>query len=152
MNQDYNSMLMGGGGRGFKFATEGDSVSGFITNIDQRQMTDIKDGSPQTWPDGNPKMQLVISLETILAEDDNDDGIRRVYCPIPSAMQKAIADAVRKAGRPGIEIGGRLAIQFTHTAEPKTRGFSGQKQYKARYEGAVVSMESDRTDEEDVPF
>jgi hypothetical protein len=67
---DPNAFLMGGGGRSAKFATIGDKIDGEITATEVTQQTDFTDGTPKTWPDGNPMMQLVITLQTDEREDD----------------------------------------------------------------------------------
>lgn len=148
---DYNDLLMGQGGRSAKFEKVGDVVVGTICRVETRQRTDMDTGQLMTWQDGNPRMQLVIQLLTEEQEDNDDDGIRNLYVPIPSAMQKAIADAVRRSGQHGIGEGGKLGVKYTSTAEPTRRGFNGQKLYTAKYEPPVVSVETDR-EEEDEPF
>jgi hypothetical protein len=142
MTTDYNSMLMGGGSRGAKFEHEGAFVTGFIKDIDQRQRTDMKDGHLLTWPDGNPQMQLLIVLETELQEDEEDDGQRTVYVPIPSNIQNAIKSAVQKMGERGIGIGGKLRVKYVSTEAPKQRGFNGAKVYEAQYKPPVVSLDA----------
>lgn len=153
MTTDPNSLLMGSGGRSAKFENVNDKVSGSIMRVETRQRTEMGTGSPMTWPDGNPKMQLVIQLLTELSEDEDDDGMRNLYVPVPSAMQRAIADAVRATGQHGIAEGGRLVVQFTSTKAPEVRGYSPQKLYRARYEAPTVSVEntSGHTEEDDFP-
>lgn len=146
---DPNALLMGSGGRSAKFETVNDKVSGTIMRVDTRQRTEMGSGTPQTWPDGNPKMQLVIQLLTDGQDDEEDDGMRNLYVPIPSAMQKAIADAVRSTGQRGLGEGGILAVQFHATKAAETRGYSPQKLYRARYDPPTVSAENTSGHEED---
>ncbi len=154
MTNDYNTMLMGGGGRSAKFENKGDKVEGTIMRVDTRQRTEMGSNALMTWPDGNPKMQLVIQLLTEQQEDEEDDGMRNLYVPIPSQMQKAIADAIRGTGARGMGEGALLAIQFHDTKPPATKGYSPQKLYRARYEPPTVSAEntSGHEDDEDIPF
>lgn len=154
MTNDYNDLLMGGGGKSAKFEAIGDTVIGLVFRVDRRQRTEIGSGALMTWPDGNPKMQLVITMLTEEHEDADDDGMRNLYVPIPSQMQKSIADAIRKTGQQGIGINGKLGVKFTRTEEPKTRGFSPQKIYSASYAAPEVSAEAFGHEEEDfdLPF
>ena len=145
MTQDVNSFLMGGGARSAKFENEGDVVIGYITNSEVRQQTDMKTGVALTWDNGDPRMQLIITLETESRDDDDDDGLRTLY--VRGQMQKAVAEAIRKVGERGLSNGGKLAVKFMSTAAPKTKGFNGAKQYVAKYEAPVTRIE----DEED-PF
>jgi hypothetical protein len=154
--QDVNALLMGSGGRSAKFEQAGDTIIGLIARVETRQMTEIGSGALRTWPDGNPRMQLVIQLQTDWQTDEEDDGLRNLYVPIPSQMQKAIADAVRKTGEHGLGHNGKLGIKFVRTEKPKTKGYSGQKIYSASYAAPVVSAEDDglhaADDDDDSPF
>ena len=148
MNQydEANRFLMGTGGRSALFKNVGDRVSGFITTMAVREQTDL-DGNIRTWDDGKPRMQLVVTLLTEQHDDDDDDGMRRLY--VRGQMTKAVQDAVRKAGRRGLEEDGRLAVEYVGDAEPQKRGFSGAKQYRARYEPPQTAVPDD---DESVPF
>lgn len=154
MNQDVNALLMGGSGRSAKFETLGATVVGFVQHVDKRQQTAIGSGEPLVWPDGNPRNQLVIQLQTEERDGDDDDGIRNLYVPIPSAMRSAIADAIRRAGAKGIETGMKLGVKFTGQEPPKVKGFSPQKLYTAKVEVPVQSVSLDEMgapDEDDAP-
>lgn len=151
---DYNSMLMSTGGRSCKFEAIGDTVEGTIMRIDSRQRTEMGTGVPMTWKDGNPKMQLVIQLLTEQQEDDEDDGMRNLYVPIPSALQAAIAEAVRTAGQRGVGEGGVLKVQHHGTKAAEVKGYNPQKLYRARYVAPTVSVENTGgySDEDALPF
>jgi hypothetical protein len=133
-----NAFLMGGGAKSAKFENEGDKVVGTITSMEVRQQTDIKTGAPLTWPNDDPMMQLVVTLNTDERDDEEDDGARTLY--IKGQMKKAVQDAVRKSGARGLAEGGRLGVKFISTAAPKQRGFNGAKQYAAQYEAPVVQV------------
>jgi hypothetical protein len=145
---DPNAFLMGGGAKSAKFDNEGDKVVGTILDMQVKQQTDIKTGSPRTWDNGDPMMQLVVTLQTDARDDEDDDGQRTLY--VKGQMQRAVQDAVRKAGARGLAEGGRLGVKFVSTAEPKQRGFNGAKQYAAQYEAPVVQVSADYGDDE--PF
>jgi len=131
----YNaSDFMGGGGRSAKFNSIGDMAVGEIIRIDSRQRTELGSNVLLTWPDGNPKMQFVITLDTgAEPEDEEDDGLRNVYVPKPSQMLSEIARAIRAAGGREPEVGGKLAIKFTTEKPSATKGYNAQKIYKASY-------------------
>lgn len=138
---DYNDMLMGsGGGRSASLKDDGDAVDGVIQRIETRQRTDFDTGKPMTWEDGNPRMQLVVTLATAEREDNDDDGMRNLYVPIPSDIQSAVADAVRKAGQRGLGEGGRLWVKHVSTDEPTRKGRNGTKRHTAKYEAPTVPV------------
>lgn len=131
---NINDFLKGGGvPGGFKKEDPvGKVCKGLIIDLDVRQAIDFDTQKPAVWEDGNPQMNLVITLQT---EDrdpaiTNDDGKRALYAKKPSAMLRAISDAV---GDGQLALGGMLAVQFTETLPPKRAGLSGQKLFKAEY-------------------
>lgn len=134
-----DDFLMGGGGAPTaSFLTVGTTVRGRITERPTvQQQRDMKTGENKFWPDGNPMMQLVITLQT--DEHDHtlpdDDGRRRLF--VKGQMKNAVADAVRAAGAPGLEVGGVLAVTFTHELPATQRGFNPPKQYAATYTPAA---------------
>ena len=113
-----NDFLMGSGTPTAKFPTIGSSVSGVIVDEPEvRQQTDFDDGSLLFWDDGNPRMQLVIRLQTDLRdpEVENDDGVRALY--VKGQNVKTLREAIKSAGRDGVEPGGWLAAQYTHDGQ-----------------------------------
>lgn len=149
MNQDVNAYLFGGGGKAASFENIGDKVSGTITNVELQQQTDLEENKPLFWDNGQPRMILVITLETDLRDDEEDDGIRRLYAKggkfetetgSGKAMKDAIADAVKAAGAKSIDEGGQLAIGHTGLAKKKTRGHNAAKLFTAQYKPPTTSV------------
>lgn len=138
---DANSFLMGGGGAPTaKFPTPGTTVGGRITEPPQvEQQRDIQTGEKKFWSDGNPMMQLVVTVQTDQRDPsiEDDDGRRRIF--VKGVMKNVVADAVRATGARGLEVGGQLHVTYTHDGTPKQRGFSAPKQYAARYVPAAQS-------------
>jgi hypothetical protein len=136
---DANSFLMGGGGAPTaKFPQPGVTVGGRITETPKvEQQRDIQSGEAKFWNDGNPMMQLVVTVQTDQRDPsiEDDDGRRRIF--IKGQMKNAVADAVRQAGAKGLEVGGTLHVRYTHDGEQKNRGFSPPKQYAAKYTAAA---------------
>jgi hypothetical protein len=157
MMQDTNDFLFGGGGKAAKFDNIGDTVEGTITDCVINQQTDMETNQPLTWPDGSPRMQLVVTLQTTERTDDNDDGVRRIYAKggryevasgAGTSMKDAIADAVRKSGAPTLIEGGTLKVGYSGEGKKTNRGFSAPKLYRAVYTAPVKSVDaSDLWDE-----
>jgi hypothetical protein len=112
----------------------GTTVMGIITDAVKRQKTDPKDGSPKTFPDGNPQMQVVITIKTTLRDpaDPDDEGLRRLYAS--GSMQKAIGQALVKAKAPGLEQGGVIAVKFTGLGVASGPAMNPPKLYSATYQ------------------
>ncbi|WP_309049271.1 hypothetical protein [Streptomyces sp.] len=132
---DANSFLMGGGGAPTaKFPTPGTVVGGRITEPPKvEQQRDIQSGEQKFWGNGDPMMQLVVTVQTDQRDPaiEDDDGRRRIF--VKGQMKNAVSDAVRQAGARGLEVGGTLHVRYTHDGEQKNRGFSPPKQYAAKY-------------------
>lgn len=135
INTDPNALLMGGG-KSFGFEAIGDKIAGTVVSAEASQQTDMDTGQPATWPDGKPKMQVVVTLQTELDEEPGDDGQRRVYLKgsKPTSSMGAVKAAIKAAGASGIEVGGKLQIAYTGDGEPTKRGWNAPKQYAAKYE------------------
>lgn len=134
-----HDFLMGGGTVSAKFPTIGTSVTGTICRQPEvTQQTDITTGEPKFWPDGRPRQQLVVHLQT--AERDpaviNDDGVRTLY--IKANMHKAVREAVRRSGAL-LEVGGTLTVTYTGDDAPTQRGMNAPKLYSASYVGAPAA-------------
>ncbi len=117
-----------------KFEKIGDTVKGVIMSCTVSQCRDIATGQPTFWPDGNPKTQMLVDLETEdRSEDiDDDNGYRRLYAKRPSAMLKAIIEALGTT-RPSQSIGGTLVVKYSQNGVAKKAGFNKPKLYVAKY-------------------
>ena len=132
---DPNALLMGGG-KSFSFETIGDKVSGVVVAAEAAQQIDMDTDQPAVWPDGKPKMQVIVTLQTELDEEAGDDGQRRVYLKgsKPTTSMGAVKAAIKAAGASGIEVGGKLQLAYTGDGEPTKKGWNAPKQYAAKYE------------------
>jgi hypothetical protein len=122
-----------GGAPAVKFEKVGDTVTGVIVDLEKRQQTDYKTKELLTWPDGKPRWQLAVTLQTN-CNDADDNGLRRVY--VKGQMVGAIAKALREAGErveDGLSVGATLTIVYTGDGEAKN-GLNPPKLFAAKYE------------------
>jgi hypothetical protein len=143
MTNPADQFLLGSKTRSASFETIGDTVTGVILSTAVQQQTDIHSGAPLSWDNGDPRMQLVVRLQTSLREepDENgipDDGVRAVYVKGSKktgtrSMHDAVATAVRQAGGKGLEEGGTLTVTFVGEEPPSQRGLSPRKLWEATY-------------------
>ena len=108
----------------------GTSVEGEIVEIRAEQQTDFTTGEPLYYPNGKPKPQVVIHLQTTLQDPDRvgDSGIRGVYVKGYNIGQLRLA--CRQAGvgdHPN--VGDHLKATFARTQPAKTRGYNDAKIY-----------------------
>ena len=132
---EADKWLLGGGTPWAKFETYGDTVTGTIAETPTvRNQRDMDTGEEARWPDGSVITEMVIILAT--SERDpaiEDDTGRRQFVVNSAGKKQALRDAVGKARVRGLAVGGTLTVRYTHDAEPKKRGYRGQKQYAATY-------------------
>lgn len=147
MSTNANDFLLGGGSASAKFEFINDTITGTITNQEVRQQTDIGNGEPLTWPNGDPRMQLVVTLQTDLRDDDDDDGLRSLYVkgskkPGSKSLHDAVAGAVRNAHAKGLQDGGTLTVTYVGDEPSSTRGFNPRKLYEATYKAPDKAAQS----------
>ena len=127
-----------------KFVAYGDSYSGRITAMTERQQTNI-DGKPLSFDDGSPRMQWVITL--MQASGDSvaiyaKGGKFKAKTGKGESMLSAIGSAVRAAGAGSVDVGGELAVAFTGESEAQP-GRSPAKLYTAQYKAPTTTIPVD---------
>lgn len=112
-----------------KNQTVGETRTAMITDTPfVQQVRDYQSGDPQTWPDGNPKNQLVIPVTTDTGiEGADDDGRRSIYVKGWGKQQRALFDAVKQAGKSSpseaLTVGTNITVTYVKDAPTKT-GFN----------------------------
>ena len=130
--------LAGGGGvPSLRFPTIGTKYTGVVVEAPAIvQSRDFESGEPATWPDGNPKMAVVIQL-TVDGEE------RSLWAAKPSALFKSLQEAQRQAGS-RIIPGGKLEVEF-NAEEPnkKNARLNPTKLYRVLYTPPVAGGKPD---------
>lgn len=137
-NDAYGLLLGGGGAPSAKWPNVGDVVRGTITSEPEaKQATDMQ-GNPKTWDDGNPIMEVVITIQTDERDPsiEDDDGKRRLF--LGGNKLKAVREAIKESGHTGSIVGGTLAIQYTGDGTAKQRGFNPPKLFTAKFKAPAV--------------
>jgi hypothetical protein len=131
---ELDDLFTGGGAPAASFAAIGDSISGTIVNAEARQQTDFDSGEPLTWDNGDPRMEVVLTLSTKLRdpEIEDDEGERRLFCR--GQMLTAMRGAVKKAKDKKPRIGGRITVTYSEDGEQKKKGFNKPKLFTVVYE------------------
>ena len=128
----FNDLFSGGSTSAFnKNSVVGETVSGPIVSAVQRQVTDYVTKAPETWDNGDPKLQAVITIKTDLRVDENDEGNRSIYIKTWGLDKQALIAAVQAAGfadvNSALAPGNIFTASFTGT-QPSKYG-SDQKIY-----------------------
>jgi len=111
----------GGGAPVFSFPTLGDSISGVVTSVEQRNDS-LPDGTTKTWPDGSPMKVFIFTLDT-------DSGPQRIF------VRGNMVTAIREAAGGQSTIGKLLTVKH-HALGDKKPGKFPAKLYKAKVEEA----------------
>lgn len=110
--------------KGAKFEQPGTSVSGIIENVTANQIRDFKSRQPKFFDDGQPQMQVLVTINTGVTDPmvEDDDGRRTVYIKGFGLQRRAWLQALHNAGlRKAAEVrpGDRFTATFTGFGEAK---------------------------------
>jgi len=126
-----------GGAKAAKFEDRayGSVIGGeIVADPVMRQQRDYETDELMTYPDGNPMMQMLITVQAQPATEE-DDGQRTFY--VKGQLKQAVGEALRKAGEKVPRRGGFLWVKYV-SDEPVTlkngkRG-NDKKIHAAKYE------------------
>lgn len=122
-----------GGGPALKFPVKGTSWTLTLTEEPEvTQQTNFDSGELEFWPDGKPKMQMILrgTVPANQREDDEDDGERRLF--VKSGLVKALRQAMRTAKVKAPAPGGVLTVVYVKDGPKPARGYPA-KVYEASY-------------------
>ena len=148
----FNIGEIASGGKAFPFEEIGDKVVGTIKLIERRQQTSFENNTPLFWDNGDPRMLTYVELETDLRDDDDDDGVRALYCKGGNfeaaegqglSAERAIVEAAKKAGLKEIDQGAKLSVAFTGRGKATTRGYQPPKLFTMKLEAPKASVAVD---------
>lgn len=131
---DANSLIMGSSIPSATFIEIGTVHEGTIAGLNVQQARVFGKQELAFWPDGQPKMQAVVTIRTQERDEsiENDNGVRRLYVS-SKGMKDAIAAAIKKAGADGLAVGGTLGIKYVRNGEGQNAA-NPPKVYAAKYE------------------
>lgn len=129
---NQTSDFFSGGSPSCSFKNIGTAHGGKIIAFKESQQTDVETGEPECWPDGNKKMQLIITLQTDERNPDidEDDGQRKMYVKMPGGIFSAIKKAL---GKNKFSTGGNLWVKYVRDGERLKKAHNPPKEYEARY-------------------
>ncbi|GAA4741898.1 hypothetical protein [Gordonia alkaliphila] len=113
---DLDAAFEGGGTvSAFNADTEpGTVVSGIVLSVIMRQARDFHTGDPATWPDGKPKREVVVTIET-------EHGERNVYIQTWGRAKQRLSAGIGAAGltkiSQGLRPGNTLSVRFNGKKE-----------------------------------
>lgn len=139
---DANALIMGSSVPSCTFPEMGRTYEGTITALDVKQARKFGTQDLDFWPDGQPKMQAVVTLKTTEhdPEIENDNGMRRLYVA-SKGMRAAIAAAVKKAGETEIKVGGTLGVRYVRDDPNGKNPANLPKLYGVKYEPPPAGSE-----------
>jgi hypothetical protein len=120
----------------WKGAKTGTVITGTVTDeAVEVQSRDFDTGEKATWPDGNPKMAVVVGL-LIDGEKYN------LWAPKPGSLFAALAKAHKDQGP--IKVGGKLKVRLSgQKPNPDKPRLNPQNLFQAKYEPADAFAEDE---------
>jgi len=111
------------------FATIDDEVRGKVIDVEIRQQTDMNTSAPLFWPDGRPRMQATVTLETHQPTNEDDSGLHNLY--IRGYMQNDVRAALRAIHTQVLVNGMWLRVRLDKIDEPRRAGMQGARHFEA---------------------
>lgn len=108
----------------------GASVSGTVLSLKSALQTNL-DGEVRTYENGDIRMQVIVTLQTDEVEDDDDDGVRKLY--IRGAMVKSVRAEMARNKVRGLRPGGHLTVTYIEDG-PAQKGKNPAKLFSVAYE------------------
>ena len=104
------------GGTYLKWEHPGTTYTGIITDVTMRQSRKYESTDLDTWDDGTPKMQVVLTIATDYRDQaqQDDDGTRMISINLWSGQKKALVAACKAAGVGEPQVGQRFTA--THVS------------------------------------
>jgi len=162
MNGSGNDILGRTGRPWAKWANIGDTVSGtVIEEPDTRQARDYESGEKMVWPNGEPKLEVIVPIQTGQTDPDilNDNGERLVVLPVGSPRFRAVQSALKQAGSRGLYPGDKIAIRYVEDGPrsgkknpPKIYGATYTKNSSAKVTDMLAGLGVNVVGEEAPPF
>ncbi|KAA8832590.1 helix-turn-helix domain-containing protein [Bifidobacterium tissieri] len=92
----------------------GATVTGVIEKIDVAQVNNFQTKQPDYWPDGKPKEQFHIIIQTTLRDPsiEDDDGRRSLWVKGWGEQRKALLHACQKAGVKAPKTGDTITMTY----------------------------------------
>jgi hypothetical protein len=134
MTTDVDDFFNTTGGKSAAFHEIGATVTGIVVASERREQTEFGTGEIKRFDDGNPMMQVVITLQTEERADADDDGARMLYVKGSPNTEGSMAYAIREAlaGQP-MRNGSKLQVKYTGDGVPSRKGWNAPKLYTARF-------------------
>lgn len=107
-------MYEGGGAKGVSWPRIGTTVEGAIVAIRSKQLPKFGTQTPEVWEDGTAKMTPIVTVQTEVREDADDDGRRDIYLRggAFTAFRAALREAYRSAPSDGDLVGATLKMRY----------------------------------------
>jgi len=152
----------------WKTARRGESITGVLVKPHEtRQQTSMEDNTPLFWPDGKPRTQAVLTLQTThnknewtsenfqtRAESDpdfKDDGVRALFVS-GGSMPKALKAAMRAARAQKPEVGATITVTLKARTQVAGKTYS-TNEFDVTYQGPTEASRAvvKKYEEENAP-
>lgn len=132
--QDADSLL-GPPVPSVSFPAIGAAIDGTIIDVATGDQRD-PNGDVRRFANGEVRRQVILTLDTKLRDDEDDDGRRRLF--VKGQMMKAFREAIKKADAPGPRPGGRVKVTYSADGDQATPGLSKPKVFTVTYKAPAA--------------
>lgn len=107
-----------------KFPAVGSFVKGTVVKATMGVQR-TPQGELRTFPDGNPRRQIIVTLQTDEKLDADDDGTRRLF--IKGSMTQELRRACKANNVKGLRPGDALTVTYAEDGQPTQPGLNPPK-------------------------
>lgn len=108
----------------------GDSITGMVVEVQTRQHRDPQTNKSGVWENGDPMIQVVVSIQTELHDGADDDGVRSVFIKWWGKQRAAFLEALKDAGQDNLSVGQEFTATLTGTEKNANKALSDTKLYE----------------------
>ena len=128
----------------FKDAKVGDSFTGIVTHAEVAQVRDYESGQPKFWDDGNPQLQVILTLATDYRDPakPEDEGERKAY--LPGQKLAALKAALKEINRTTVQKGDVFTITYIGTKPASNKKYNDVKLYGIELKAGTTNPDVDK--------
>lgn len=128
MSVSFAEFLKSSKSTSLSFENVGDTHTGTVEKVEVKQATDMETNEPAFWSNGDPKMQVLVTLQCgIDPTVQGDNGLRTLFVKGWGDQWKAFTAALTAAGMDDVQVGATVTATMTGHGTPPKRGYNAPK-------------------------
>lgn len=128
MSVSFAEFLKNSKSTSLSFENLGDTHTGTVDKVEVKQVTDMDTNEPAFWSNGDPKMQVLVTLQCgIDPTIQGDNGLRTLFVKGWGDQWKAFTAALAAAGMEDVQVGAKVTATLSGFGTPPKKGYNAPK-------------------------